>query len=138
MSMFAGIVVILVLFLVVIFVRRPKTKKTVRPVERRQSPVKADTTYHAVSLKFPSSACEAAKAMGGIRILSGAAPRIPLPDCDSHKCKCRFVHYKDRRTGDDRRDTYGQGLSSAGTGTHEEEQRKSGERRDEPPDDDIF
>lgn len=137
MSMFAGIVAIVVLLLVLIFVRRPKTEKTIRPVERRQSPVKPDTTFHAVSLKFPSSACEAAKAMDGKRILSSAAPRIPLPDCDSHKCKCKFVHYKDRRTGDDRRDAYGQGFGSASTGTHEKEQRQSGERRDTPPDD-IF
>lgn len=127
--------------IVLVFVsRRPKTAKSVksvRPIERRRIPTKADTTYHAVSIRFVQSACDAAKALDGQRILSSDAPRIPLPDCDSQTCKCKFVHYKDRRTGDDRRDPYGQGLGGGNTGQFEEEQRKSTERRDEPPDD-IF
>ncbi len=135
--MFVGIVAILILLLLLIFVRRPKSGKEVRPVQRRRIPTKPDATYHAVSLKSLPSACDAAKAMEGQRVLSAEAPQIPLPDCDVPTCKCRFVHYKDRRAGDDRRNPWGSGMGAGGTGNYEEEQRKSGERRDDPSDD-IF
>jgi hypothetical protein len=140
MNMITGILVIVVLVIVYVVARRSgsskaaHTSKKVRPEARRSGSAKSDTSFHAVSLRFPSSACEAAKAMRDERFLSNAAPRLPLPDCDVQTCKCRFVHHKDRRAGDDRRDTYGQGFGGGSTGEHEEEQRKSGERRDDPPD----
>lgn len=137
MNMFVGTIAIVVLLVLYAFMRRPKTENYARPAERRKNPVKPDTKFHAVSLRFPASACEAAKAFDGRRLLSSAAPRIPLPDCDAPECRCRFVHHKDRRSGDDRRDPYGQGFGGASTGQFEEEQRKSGERREDPPDDMI-
>jgi hypothetical protein len=135
MNMFAGIVAVVILLLVYFFIRQPKTKSNVRPAERRHVSSKADSTFHAVSLKFTSRACEAAKAMDGRRFLSTAAPRIPLPACDALECSCRFVHHDDRRSGDDRRNTYAQGFGGGNTGSFEQEQRKRGERRDDPPDD---
>lgn len=138
MKIFIVFFVVLVLFLLYVFVRRPKTQDHARPTVQRRIPSKTDAKFHAVSLKFPASACEAAKAMEGRRFLSSAAPRIPLADCDSVQCKCRFVHHKDRREGDDRRETHGWGYSGTSTGSHEEEQRKRGERRDDDGPDDFF
>ena len=135
MSMFVGIVAILILLLLLIFVRRPKEVENARPVERRTTSGKPDTTYHAVSLKFLPSACDAAKAMEGERYLSTEAPNIPLPECDASKCKCRYVHHKDRRGRDDRRNAWGSGFGGGSTGSHETEQRKSGERRDQSSND---
>jgi len=80
-----------------------------------------------------SSSCQAAKDLEDRRFLSGAAPRIPLPDCDAAECKCKFVHHKDRRSGEDRRNSLGKGLSSPETGKHQVEQRKRRERREDPP-----
>jgi hypothetical protein len=39
----------------------------------------------------------------GRRYLSAEAPKLPLPACDVRSCHCRFVHFEDRRDGDDRR-----------------------------------
>lgn len=135
MKIFIGIFVVVVLILLYVFVRRPKTQDQVRPTVRRLISSKAETKFHAVSLRFPASACEAAKAMEGRRFLSTAAPRLPLPDCDSLNCKCRFAHHEDRRAGDDRRETHGWGYSGTSSGSYEEEHRKKGERRDDTPDD---
>ena len=135
MSTYIGILAILILLLVLVFVRRPKEKEKPRPTSRRISPGKPDTKYHAVSLKFPPDACDAAKAMEGERYLSADAPSIPLPGCDAATCKCRYVHHKDRRGRDDRRNPWGPGFGGSSTGSYEKEQRKSGERRNEPPDD---
>ncbi len=62
--------------------------------------------YHAVSIKFYPSACQAAKQLEDKRFLSAEAPDIPLPDCDAEVCKCRYIHFDDRRSGEDRRDQY--------------------------------
>jgi hypothetical protein len=135
MNMFVGIVLVVVLLLAYVFVHKPKAKTNERPATRRTASSTSGSEFHAVSLKYAASACDSAKAMEGRRFLSTAAPRIPLPDCDAAECKCRFVHHKDRRSGDDRRDTYGQGFGGGTTGSYEKEQRKRGERRDDPPDD---
>jgi hypothetical protein len=28
---------------------------------------------------------------------------LPVPTCDRAKCRCRYIHHEDRRTGEDRR-----------------------------------
>lgn len=91
-----------------------------------------DTTYHAVSIKYAGSACEAAKAMVGRRFLASGAPRLPLPECDANACECRFVHYDDRRSGRDRRSPFQQAAGLDGSGAYKEEQREGGDRRREP------
>ena len=85
--------------------------------------------YHAVSLKYSSSACDAAKAMTGRRFLSSAAPRLPLPECDALECRCQFVHHADRRSGKDRRSPFSPAGPSGGTGTFQTERRQGRDRR---------
>ena len=72
--------------------------------------------------------------MDGKRFLSSAAPRLPLPDCDVLECKCKFVHHKDRRDGEDRRSPFHGGIASSTTDEQEKEQRGYGDRREDPPD----
>ena len=91
--------------------------------------------YHAVSIKYDSNACEAAKAMDGRRFLSNAAPRLPLPDCDVLECNCRFTHHKDRRSGKDRRSPFAAAGFGGGTGSFEKERREKAGRRQEDQDD---
>ena len=67
------------------------------------------------------------------RYLSGAAPKLPLPNCTNLECKCRFVHHKDRREGEDRRNPFGQSIAST-TGTYKKEQRQGEDRRSDPND----
>ncbi len=128
------ILVIVVLALVVFFVRRAGPAPDKEPATARPAKASETTAFHAVSIKFASSACSAAKSLKGKRYLSSAAPRIPLPECDVLECTCRFVHHKDRRDGDDRRNSYSRGFAGE-TGKHPVEQRKRPDRRKQ---DDTF
>ena len=91
----------------------------------------AETAYHAVSIKFGETACDAARAMSGRRFLSNAAPRLPLPDCDASECYCKFVHHSDRRSGKDRRSPFAAGGFGGGTGSFQKERRERRDRRED-------
>ena len=136
MDVVTSIIAIAVLIALLVFIRRNARQDNVRPDERRKVQASKSSRFHAVSLKFSGDACQAAKDMYGRRFLSGAAPRIPLPECDALECRCRFVHHEDRRTGKDRRNPWGQGLRASGTGKFAKEQRKGRERRSD--DDEMF
>lgn len=56
--------------------------------------------FHAVAVVTGSKACSQVQALKNIRLLSVAAPRLPIVGCDRpHECTCRFNHYNDRRAG---------------------------------------
>ena len=71
------------------------------------SPATDTNKYHSVAIDYRASACEAAKLLSEKRYLSAEAPKLPLADCDAKACKCRYVHFDDRRSGEDRRDSFG-------------------------------
>ena len=134
MSPLMSIVLLAILIAVWLLYRRKNNQSTTAGPKRPiTSSSRHSSEFHAVSIKSTSSACEAARSMKDKRILSNEAPRLPLPDCDVAQCKCRFVHYRDRRTGEDRRDQYA-GSIGGGTGEHEQEQRRPDDRRADPPD----
>lgn len=141
MNIVYGIGILLLIGLWV-FVRRRESKAAETPAPRTTAPrarpkvAEKSTPYHAVSIKFAPSACEAAKALKEKRFLSGAAPRLPLPDCDVLECKCRFVHHSDRRSGSDRRAEIPRGFGADETGSYSEERRQQTDRR--KPDEDDF
>jgi len=126
---------LLVLLLAVwLFVRSRQANESTEKSPANQSS-KANTAYHAVSIKFSSNACNAAREMEGRRFLSTAAPKLPLAGCQVLDCNCRFVHHKDRRTGKDRRSPFGPSGFGGGTGKYEQELRKGKDRRADPDDD---
>ena len=90
---------------------------------------KSSSKYHAVSVKYPSSACNAAKTMTGIRILSSTSPRLPLPECNAAECNCAFMHHKDRRSGEDRRSPFGSRSYMALSGNSQSDRRIVKDRR---------
>jgi len=90
------------------------------------------SAFHAVSLKYSSSACDAAKAMTGRRFLSTEAPKLPLPGCDAAQCSCGFAHHADRRSGTDRRSPFGAGGYAGSTGIQRIERRNRKDRRHHP------
>jgi hypothetical protein len=91
--------------------------------------LKSTSAFHAVSVKYSSDACNAAKAMTGNRILATAAPRLPLPECDAAECRCGFAHHDDRRSGEDRRNPFGSRSYGALAGNIKTERRDRKERR---------
>ena len=113
-----------------LFIRnRSQSKKTSEPERPKAT---ENTAYHAVSIKFDATACEAAKVMSGRRFLSNAAPRLPL------ECRCRFAHHKDRRAAKDRRSPFGAAGYTGGTGSYEKERRESRDRRKDTDLDEFY
>ncbi len=60
--------------------------------------------YHAVEISPGPGSCKAASALKGLRHLARSAPMLPLPGCPADACRCRYLHYEDRRSGEDRRE----------------------------------
>ncbi|MGI9232289.1 MAG: hypothetical protein ACR2RD_01545 [Woeseiaceae bacterium] len=125
------LLVLALLLSVAWLILRIRRDKAERAADRLPGPKKLDTTsaFHAVSLKYSSTACDAAKAMTGRRFLSGAAPRLPLPGCDAMECRCGFAHHSDRRSGKDRRNPFNPATLAGGTGTFKVERRNRRDRR---------
>ncbi len=135
MVVVTSLIAFAVLLGMLLLFRRNTRKKATRPKyeqHKKQASVK-NTRFHAVSIRFATDACEAAKNLESRRFLSSVAPRIPLPDCDAAECKCRFKHHTDRRAGNDRRDAWGRGFAGPLTGQYPKEQRKGGDRRGNTP-----
>jgi len=103
-------------------------------LKEASTPRQPDSTsaFHAVSLKYSSNACDAAKAMTGRRFLASAPPKLPLPECDALECRCAFAHHDDRRSGTDRRSPFGSVGYGGGTGIQRVERRDRKDRRRHP------
>jgi hypothetical protein len=63
--------------------------------------------WHAVAIAAPASACAAAQACKGKRFLSRDAPQLPLAECDTTQCECKYRHFPDRRGPPRRHDEKG-------------------------------
>jgi hypothetical protein len=62
--------------------------------------------YRATSIVFDDAACNAVKALGRKRFLDRDrdVPKLPLKDCGSSQCTCKYAHHDDRRdSSEDRR-----------------------------------
>lgn len=87
------------------FFRRPVEEKL--PTSKPAKPAgNGETRFRAVSIRPGEQCCEAARQFGHMRFLCAKAPRLPVPECDAASCECRYVHFTDRRSGEDRRGTY--------------------------------
>ena len=73
--------------------------KSGRPIEVRT----VTNPFHAVSVVPVGDCCQQARSLLGVRFLSREAPPIPLKGCDASSCRCRYQHFDDRRSGEDRR-----------------------------------
>jgi hypothetical protein len=100
--------------------------------------LKKTNAFHAVSIRAPMSACDAAKEMAGRRILASAAPPLPLPECDMNRCGCRFIHHNDRRASEDRRNPFSPAGFAGSTGRYQVERRQGRDRRRASRDEAFF
>lgn len=83
--------------------------------------------YHCVAIRYRDGACPAVQRLSGQRFLSKEAPPIPLPACNAASCRCRYVHFEDRRQNDERRNPQPALIHVGGYGGAE--RRSGGERR---------
>jgi hypothetical protein len=60
--------------------------------------------YHAVRIAHQTACCKKVVELNGQLFLAAEAPKIPLPDCDAPKCRCRYIHSEDRRSTEERRE----------------------------------
>lgn len=121
-----GIAVVLVVLLLAAALRRTRRA---RPAGGREA-INADGSgrFHAVSLRFGTGACDSARRLHGKRFLSPDAPTLPLAHCDAEHCRCRFVHHRDRRDGEDRRSPFQGGYGGSATRI-ERNRRRTADRR---------
>lgn len=124
------LLLVMALFLSVtwLVMRIRRGKKEIKQVTAVKKP-DATSLFHAVSLQYSATACDAAKAMTGRRFLASAAPRLPLPECDALECRCAFAHHDDRRSGKERRNPFNTGRFVGGTGKLPMERRDRKDRR---------
>jgi hypothetical protein len=132
MSITASIVAIVILLAALFLLRRTQKsiaqRPTAKPSARPSAGQTDDAKFHAVSIRVGSGACTAAMGMQGERFLANEAPQLPLPGCDAADCQCRFIHFKDRRATDERRNPY-RGTMGVATGNLRREQRTGKDRR---------
>jgi hypothetical protein len=131
MRLIVGVIVLLLIVALMVW-RKKKRAGERQAAGKKEVDLTATTSkFHAVSIRPGPSACRAALGLDGQRFLSDAAPSIPLPGCDSRHCRCRFVHFSDRRTGDERRSPFPATIGME-TGIYRQEQRQSTDRRKDP------
>ena len=113
----------------------PQPHQSEPATDRRAHP------YHSVAIRYhENDACPVVKQfkiklhlsdktplfLETQRFLSSEAPLLPLAGCTVESCRCRYVHYEDRRERD-RRNSYGRttDLIPASVG----QERRSGTNR---------
>lgn len=90
-----------------------------RPMEHRR----VVNPYHAVSIESGPRACAEVRKVEGQRFLASEPPMLPLRNCDSKTCQCRYVHHNDRRSLRDRR------VNFANPHAHRMSDRRTSDRR---------
>lgn len=137
--LFIAILVVIAL-LVLRVMRTPATKAgkpaSARAVKKvaaaRAASAPGDVDYRSSSIDYGPGACEAVRAQEGKRFLVGEIAKLPLADCTSPNCSCKFVHHDDRRDShEDKRAL--SGLSTelyAASGKPERRKRKGRRKSD--------
>jgi hypothetical protein len=74
--------------------RENKLKKEKTP---KGSTPSTNNPYHAVSIEFDLEACPTVQSISDKFFLANQAPPIPLQECTSAACHCKYIHHKGRR-----------------------------------------
>ena len=98
------------------------------PEKATVAPRKAPNQFHAVTIAPGPRACPEARALQGQRFLSRSAPPLPLKNCGSAQCECRYEHYDDRRKGSRRARDLGVSIDGY-EGVEQRQKTKRGRRQ---------
>ncbi len=100
-------------------------------VSSKSSIKKVKGPFAAVKIKRCMEACAQVMTHSDKLFLISEAPGLPLKDCDRvFDCNCRFIHFADRRQGEDRR-SHSVVLQSVFRGEELRGNKKRGRRRDD-------
>tara|TARA_R110001592_G_scaffold363371_1_gene685551 strand:- start:171897 stop:172316 length:420 start_codon:yes stop_codon:yes gene_type:complete len=96
------LVVVVLAILVFRFLRssaKPAARTASGPkrLHRAKAVTAGTNAYHAVSVISGPGACQQALALADKRFLPAELPQLPLADCTSNNCQCKFMHFDDRR-----------------------------------------
>lgn len=85
--------------------KSPAAKQSIitRPKTTNQRPVKS--RWRAVKVEHGLFCCRQVESMVGKVFLVDEAPALPLAQCKSKECSCKYIHLEDRREEDERRDS---------------------------------
>jgi len=72
------------------------TQRLVSAASRAERP-RPTPLYRGVSIKPQQDSCAGARQIAGKRFLACAAPLLPIDNCDSSACRCRYARFDDRR-----------------------------------------
>lgn len=126
-----SIAVIVLAGVTALWLLRRKSRTDITADDLPPVPLDGSGRFRAVSIRFGEQACNASKALHGRRFLNNAAPDLPLPDCDIDDCQCRFVHHRDRRSGNDRRTPFQAGFGGSATRISANRRKQKDRRQDE-------
>ena len=139
------VVVIILLAVVIVFVlmkmRAAPRKKTRAKAPRKGHKVSTAgkrklavaNDFPSVSIQFGPSACQAVKDLTDQRFLADDAPSVPLPNCNSANCTCKFVHHDVRREHDEDRRAHSSLRTTLYGDSGKPERRHGGRRRSSDP-----
>jgi len=100
----AELLILTVIMLLAFWLFSSKSKSRKSSLQRKMpaKTPKKSSPYQAVSIKPCASACQQSRKVKGIKFLASKVSPLPLSDCTMN-CTCSYIHYDDRRDGDDRR-----------------------------------
>jgi hypothetical protein len=104
--------------------------------KNKQSKISEQTATHkqyaAVRIEDCDFSCAVAFDQSSRIYLASEAPSLPLNGCDrTEKCRCRYVHYSDRRQNHDDRRNDSQVLRDTFVGNEKRISKKRGRRVDD-------
>lgn len=107
------IVIVIVIAILVWQATRKPPRKAGKPASARMTKKVAAAkaasassggAHRGISIDYGPGACDAVRALEGKRFLVGEIAKLPLADCTSPNCNCKFIHHEDRRdTHEDKR-----------------------------------
>lgn len=82
-----------------LLLRPARTTSRVARMRDRRGGFGVPDPFHAVSIQPALQSCPAVEALKLQRFLSEEAPALPLANCGTPTCSCKYVHHADRRGG---------------------------------------
>lgn len=138
----AGIILLALVIVVVLSKMRAGPKKKIRAKAPNKNhrisaagkrKLSLANDFPSVSIQFGPSACQGVKDLIEQRFLADDAPSVPLLNCNSANCTCKFVHHDVRREQDEDRRAHSSLRTTLYEDSGKPERRHGGRRRSSDP-----